>query len=269
MVNDIEQMQSAETVENDGELVFGKNAVTELLRSGAAVDTLYLTCDETDKVGAYLASLAKENGAVVKHIHPQKLTKICGSDRHQGVAVRCIMCDYCTIEDIVAVAKERKEKPFIIVTDGIEDPHNLGAIIRTAECAGAHGVILQKRRGCSVTATVHRASAGACSHIKISRVTNLAAAINQLKELGIFFYCADMDGEYCCDVDMTGATALVVGSEGFGVSRLTKELCDKVVSLPIMGEVGSLNASVAAGALIYEIVRQNKLCERRLSDGRK
>ncbi len=244
------------------EVVFGKNAVTELIKSAESVDTLFVSGDAGDKSISYIVSLAKEKGAVVKQVHPAKLQKLCGSDKHQNVAVFATICDYCELEDIFNRAKERGEAPFILIADGIEDPHNLGAIIRTAECVGAHGIIIPKRHGCSVTSSVHRTSAGAVSHILIMRAVNLASTIREIKEKGVFCYCADADGESCYRTDMTGACALVVGSEGFGVSRLTRDLCDVVVSLPMKGEINSLNASVAAGVLMYEIRRQRDIKER-------
>ncbi len=248
-----------ENIQDDEQgVIYGKNAVIEMLKSCESADTLYLSSDEGDKAYSYIVALAKEKGAVVKKLHPLKLASLCQSDKNQGVALMCSLCNYCTTQDILDFAQSKGEKPFIIISDGIEDPHNLGAVIRTAECAGAHGVIVPKRRGCGVNATVHKASAGACSHMKIARVTNIASEIKELKKRGVFIYCADMDGKLCYECDMTGATALVVGSEGFGVSHLTKELCDFVVSIPLSGEISSLNASVAAGVLMFEYVRQNR-----------
>lgn len=239
------------------ELVYGKNAVMEFLKSGGRADTLYISA-ENDRAYSYIVALAKDAGAVVKRIHPQKLARLCGSERHQGVALSCELCEYRDLDYVFEYAASRGQAPFIIIADGIEDPHNLGAIIRSAECAGAHGVIIPKRRGCSVTPAVFRASAGACGHIPIARVGNLAAEIREIKKRGVFCYCADIGGEPYYGADLTGAAAFVVGSEGFGVSYLIKELCDKVISLPLRGNINSLNASVAAGILIYEYVRQNE-----------
>jgi len=243
---------------DENEIIFGKNAVTEFLKSSGKADVLYLSSLSEDKSHNYIAALAVKSGVVIKRVHPQKLIKLCGSDRHQGVAVACSGHDYCDVDAIFSRARQLGQAPFIIITDGIEDPHNLGAIIRTALCAGAHGVIIPNRRGCLVTAAVHRASAGACSHILISKVVNVAAEIREIKKRGVFCYCAEAGGELCYDADLTGPAALVVGSEGSGVSRLVKELCDKTISVPMSGEVNSLNASVAAGILMYEFVRQNR-----------
>lgn len=207
----------------------------------------------------YIVALAKESGVLVKTIHPQKLARLCGSERHQGVALSCQVCAYADIDQVFARAVQSGRPPFIVIADGIEDPHNLGAIIRSAECAGAHGVVIPERRGCPVTPAVFRASAGACSHLLIVRAGNLAALIRDIKKRGVFCYGADTAGESCYTVDLTGAAALIVGSEGFGISRLIGDLCDKMISLPLLGHVNSLNASVAAGVFMYEYVRQNSL----------
>ncbi len=237
-------------------LIYGRNAVTELLKSGSGVDTVYISDSEQEKNVSYYTALAKNCGAVVKRVPDSKLEKMCGSERHQGLAAAASLCTYRTVEEMLSAAAEKGEAPFIIIADGIEDPHNLGAIIRTAECAGAHGIVIPKRGGVGVTPAVHRASAGAISHMMVARVANIANEIRELKKKGVFCYCADMDGQLCYDTDLTGPIALVIGSEGFGVSRLVRELCDQVVRLPMNGEVNSLNASAAASALIYEIVRQ-------------
>jgi 23S rRNA (guanosine2251-2'-O)-methyltransferase len=239
-------------------IIYGRNAVTELLKSGAAVDTVYVDAGEQEKNVSYYAALAKDCGAVLKRVPAAKLDRMCGSERHQGVAASASLCAYVSVKEILDRAAEKGEAPFLIVADGIEDPHNLGAIIRTAECAGAHGILIPKRGGTGVTPAVHRSSAGAVSHLPVARVSNIANEIRELKKKGVFCYCADMDGEVCYDADLTGPAALIIGSEGFGVSRLVKELCDKTVRLPMNGEVNSLNASAAASALIYEIVRQRR-----------
>ena len=245
-------------VVNDSEtgVVFGKNAVTELLKSSSPVDTVYISTDVDASLASYYIALSKERRAPVKRIPSVKLDHLCNNPRHQGIAVVTSFCEYVSVKEILDYAKEKNEPPFIVLTDGIEDPHNLGAIIRTAECAGVHGIIIPKRGNVGVNATVHRSSAGACSHLRIARVANLSSTIRELKKTGIFVYCADMDGSDCYRTDLTGPVALVIGSEGFGISRLVKELCDASVSLPLFGEVNSLNASAAASALIYEIVRQ-------------
>lgn len=247
--------EAAAPPEENG-VVFGKNAVYETLKSGVKADTLFLSSEADDRAVSHIIALARERGAVVKTLHPLKLQKIAGSERHQGVALQCALCEYCSSDDMLELAAQRGEAPLLVLLDGVDDPHNVGAIIRTAECAGAHGVIIPKRGGCGITPAVVRASAGACAHMKIARVSNLASEIRELKKRGIFCYCAEADGEPCWRADLTGPAALVVGSEGFGVSRLARELCDKTISLPLQGKTASLNASVAAGILVYEILRQ-------------
>jgi len=242
--------------EEERGLLYGRNVVTEFLKAGRHADVLYISSETDEKTASYFKALSAGSGAVIKSVPQLKLNKICGSDRHQGVAVSASFCEYVTLDDILKKAQESGQPPFIVIADGIEDPHNLGAVLRTAECAGVHGVIIPKRGGVGVNATVHRTSAGACSHIAIARVSNIASAVRELKKRGVFCYCADMDGACCFSSDLTGAVALIIGSEGFGVSRLVKDLCDGSVSLPMYGSVNSLNASAAASALIYEIVRQ-------------
>ena len=237
-------------------IVCGKNSVVELLKSSLPVECVYISSDMDPSLASYYIALAKERKTVVKQIPNIKLDHLCGNAHHQGIAASASFCEYVTLEEILDYAKEKGEAPFLVLTDGIEDPHNLGAIIRTAECAGVHGMVIPKRGNVGVNATVHRASAGACSHLRIARVSNLSNAIRELKKRGVFVYCADMDGDNCFQTDLSGPIAVVIGSEGFGVSRLVKELCDAAVSLPLYGEVNSLNASAAASALIYEIVRQ-------------
>ncbi|MBP0968783.1 MAG: 23S rRNA (guanosine(2251)-2'-O)-methyltransferase RlmB [Oscillospiraceae bacterium] len=251
-----EKKNNSEQPDEERGILFGRNVVTEFLKSGKPADTLFVSADEDEKTVSFYKALASRCGAVVKAVPSQKLTKICGSDRHQGVAVSASFCEYIALSDLLKISRESGNAPFILVADGIEDPHNLGAVLRTAECAGVHGVIIPKRGGVGVNATVHRTSAGACSHIPIARVPNIASAVRELKKAGIFCYCADMDGSICYETDLTGPVALIIGSEGFGVSRLVRDLCDGTVSLPMFGKVNSLNASAAASALIYEIVRQ-------------
>lgn len=245
----------------DSGIIYGRNAVVELLKSASPVDTVYIDKEMQDSLASYYIALANGKKAIVKRLPAVKLDNICGDKHHQGIAASASFCNYCSVDEILSYAAEKDEKPFIVLTDGIEDPHNLGAIIRTAECAGAHGVIIPKRGNVAVNATVHRASAGASSHIKIARVSNLANEIRELKKNGVFFYCADMDGVCCYKSDLSGSIGLVIGSEGFGVSRLVKELCDGTISLPMYGNINSLNASAAASALIYEIIRQRNFKE--------
>ena len=249
-------MAFEDKIDQESGLIYGRNSVVEFLKSNKKADVVYLSSSLDAKLSAFYAALAKENGAVLKTVPDVKLNHLCGSDRHQGIAASVTFCEYVSVESMLSIAKERNEAPFIIVADDIQDPHNMGAIIRTAECAGAHGLIIPKRGGTGITATVHRSSAGACSHLPIARVSNLAQTIRKLKENGVFCYCADMDGEVCYQANLTGPIALIIGSEGFGVSHLVKTLCDGVIALPMNGQINSLNASAAASALIYEIVRQ-------------
>ena len=198
----------------------------------------------------------KEKGVVIKEVDKKKLDFMCGQGNHQGIAAYAAVHEYSSVEDIFALAEERGEAPFIILCDELEDPHNLGAIIRTAETAGAHGVIIPKRRNASLTWAVGKASAGAVEYVPVARVGNLASTIDDLKKRGLWVYTADMDGQNWCETDFSGPVALVVGSEGNGVSRLIREKSDFVVSLPMRGKITSLNASVAAGILMYEVSRQ-------------
>ncbi len=245
--------------DNESEIVYGKNAVIELLKSGTSVDSLYISNDQSEKEKSFFISLAKKNDVVVKSIHPMKLEKLCSSKRHQGIAAQATIANYCDIRDILDFATDNNQDPLIVIADGIEDPHNLGAIIRTAECAGAHGIIIPKRGGCTITTSVLRASAGAVSYMKIARVANIAQTVRELKKAGVFCYATDSDGDYLTTANLTGSIAIVVGSEGSGVSKLVKELCDQTISIPLHGNISSLNASVASGIVIYEIVRQRKL----------
>ncbi|MCR4780665.1 MAG: 23S rRNA (guanosine(2251)-2'-O)-methyltransferase RlmB [Ruminiclostridium sp.] len=233
--------------------IYGRNAVTEALRAGKAVDTVYVQRG-AGGLGKLIA-LAKESGAVVKDASADKLDELSGGAKHGGVAALMSAAEYADIEDIFAEAGRKGRPPFIIIADEIQDPHNLGAIIRTAEAAGADGVIIPKRRSVGLTATVFKTSAGAASYVKVARVPNLVDAIKQIKERGVWVYGADMDGEPFRSADMSGAAALVIGSEGSGLGRLVRENCDKIVSIDMYGRINSLNASVSAGILMYEIVR--------------
>ncbi|MCI6639338.1 MAG: 23S rRNA (guanosine(2251)-2'-O)-methyltransferase RlmB [Pygmaiobacter massiliensis] len=240
-------------------LVYGKNAVTELLKSGTGVDTVFLAEGLAPAVSSYYTALAKEAGAAIKRVHTAKLKNLCKTENHQGVAAFASSVQYASLEEILAVAKNRNEAPFVLLCDGVEDPHNLGAIIRTALLAGAHGVVIPKRGGAQLTGTVAKTSAGASMELPIARVANIGQAVRWLKEQNVFVYAADMSGQTAARQNLTGAIALVMGSEGKGVSPLVKKLCDGCVSLPqspYRGSVDSLNVSVAAGILMYEILRQ-------------
>ena len=251
--HDGEQPQKSES------LVYGKNPVTELLKSGSGVDTVLLAEGMAPAVAAYFTAMAKEAGATVKRVHPNKLRLMTGTESHQGVAAFASEIEYATVEDLLAAAKEKGEPPFLVLSDGIEDPHNLGAVMRSALLCGAHGIVIPKRGGASVTPTVIKSSAGAAERLPVARVANIGETIRRLKEQGVFVYCADMDGVSLRKNNLTGPIALVLGSEGSGVSQLVKKLCDGVVSLDMTAQgtgVDSFNVSVAAGIILYEIQSQ-------------
>ena len=235
------------------DLLIGRNAVTEALKSDREIDTLILMRNNNNPALSRLASMAKEKGAVVKEVDSKKLDFMCGGANHQGVAAYVAAHEYASVEDIFTYAEEKGEAPFIVVCDEIEDPHNLGAIIRTAECAGVHGVIIPKRRSASLNFTVGKTSAGALEYMSVARVSNLASTIDELKEKGCWVYGADMDGTDYKKTDFSGAVVLVIGSEGKGICKLIRQKCDAIVSLPMKGNINSLNASVAAGILMYEV----------------
>ncbi len=234
----------------------GRNAVTEALRAGKPIDRLFILDGCNDGPVSTIKREAKKREVPVKFVDKERLDHMSESGHHQGVIARCAAYEYAQVDDILHAAKEKGEDPFIILLDNIEDPHNLGAIIRSANLAGAHGVIIPKNRAVGLTATVARTSAGALNYTPVAKVTNLARTIDELKDQGIWFACADMDGETMYNVNLTGPIGLVIGSEGEGVSRLVKQKCDYICSIPMKGDIDSLNASVAAGVLMYEIVRQ-------------
>ena len=237
------------------EFIAGLGAVTEALKSGRPADTLFVSReDAAGRLGAVIA-LAKSQGVVVKDAKREKLEQLCGTSRHQGVVLSAAARAYAELEDLLAAAKARGEPPFLVLCDEIEDPHNLGAILRTAEAAGAHGVVVPKRRSAPLSQTVAKTSAGAVEYIPVARVSNLCATIEELKSKGVWIYGADMAGEPYDARPITGAVALVIGSEGRGLGRLVKERCDVLLSLPMRGKINSLNASVAAGILMYEIIK--------------
>lgn len=235
------------------DLLIGRNAVTEALKSDREIDTLILMRNNNNPALSRLAFMAKEKGAVVKEVDSKKLDFMCGGANHQGVAAYVAAHEYSSVDEIFAYAEEKGEAPFIVVCDEIEDPHNLGAIIRTAECAGVHGVIIPKRRSASLNFTVGKTSAGALEYMRVARVSNLASTIDELKEKGCWVYGADMDGTDYKKTDFSGAVVLVIGSEGKGIGKLIRQKCDAIVSLPMKGNINSLNASVAAGILMYEV----------------
>ena len=240
--------------EAGSDTVIGRNPVLELLRSDREVEALFV--DGGEKKGSIhkIVAMAKERGIPIKQVTPQKLDAMSGRGNHQGVVALAAAHPYATLEDLFQACGE--EPPFFVVADEIEDPHNLGALIRTAEAAGAHGLIIPKRRGVGLTATVAKTSAGAVEHLPVVRVANLASTLKELKERGLWIYGCDMQGQTWCETDFRGPAAIVVGSEGFGMGRLVKEQCDFLVSMPMRGKVNSLNASVAAGIILYEVTRQ-------------
>ena len=237
-------------------MIEGRNAVIEAYRSGKCVDKIYILDGCQDGPVLTIKREAKKNGTLIKYVDKSLLDNMSETGKHQGVIAITAAYDYAEVDDILRDAKEKGEDPFIVILDNIEDPHNLGAIIRSAHQAGAHGIIIPKNRAVGLTATVARTSAGALNYIPVAKVTNISQTIESLKKEGIWFVCADMDGEIMYKLNLKGPIGVVIGSEGDGVSRLVKEKCDFIASIPMKGQIDSLNASVAAGILCYEIVRQ-------------
>ncbi|MBQ6250102.1 23S rRNA (guanosine(2251)-2'-O)-methyltransferase RlmB [Ruminococcus sp.] len=244
------------TAEMSENIICGRNPVIEALKSGANLDTIYI--DGNGGSLGLIRKMAKEQGVVVKDADDKKLSRLSGGASHQGVVAEGACGEYVTVEDILAVSQEKGTKPFIIICDEIEDPHNLGAIIRTAETSGADGVIIPKRRSASLNATVFKTSAGAASYVPVARVSNLAACIDTLKDNGVWIYGTDASGSDYSETDLTGGVGLVIGSEGFGISKLIAKKCDFMIKLPMLGRINSLNASVAAGIFMYEVLRQRR-----------
>ncbi len=234
----------------------GRNAVMEAYRAGKTIDKLYVLDGCQDGPILSIKREAKKHDTMLKYVTKERLDQLSETGKHQGVIAVAAAYEYATVEEMLAKAKEKGEPPFLFLLDNIEDPHNLGAIIRTANLAGAHGVIIPKNRAVGLTATVARTSAGALNYTPVARVTNLAKTIEELKKEGLWFVCADMGGELMYRQDLTGPIGLVIGNEGEGVGRLVKEKCDFMTAIPMKGNIDSLNASVAAGVLAYEIVRQ-------------
>lgn len=237
-------------------IIEGRNAVLEAFRSGKPVDKLYVLDGCQDGPVRTIVREARKHDTIIQFVEKERLSQLSETGRHQGVIAYTAAYEYSEVSDMLELARERGEDPFIILLDNIEDPHNLGAIIRTANLAGAHGVIIPKRRAVGLTATVAKTSAGALNYTPIAKVTNLKKTMEELKKEGLWFVCADMGGEAMYDLNLTGPIGLVIGNEGEGVSRLVKETCDFVASIPMKGDIDSLNASVATGVLAYEIVRQ-------------
>ncbi len=240
----------------DNLLIEGRNAVLEAFRSGKTIDKLYVLDGCRDGPVQSIIRDAKKQGTIINFVPKDRLDQLSQTKNHQGVIAQGAAYGYACLEDILEKAREKGEPPFVILLDGIEDPHNLGAIIRTANLAGAHGVVVPKRRAVGLTSTVAKTSAGALNYTPVAKVTNLSAAIEQLKKYGLWFVCADMEGEPMYNLDLKGPIGLVIGNEGNGVSKLVKQNCDMTAAIPMKGDIDSLNASVAAGILTYEIVRQ-------------
>lgn len=234
----------------------GRNAVLEAYRAGKTIDRLYVLRECQDRPVNSILREARKQNTVISFMAKERLDQMSETGKHQGVIARAAAYEYAEVEDILKKAEEKGEPPFVILLDNIEDPHNLGAIIRTANLAGAHGVIISKRRAAGLTAVVAKVSAGALNYTPVAKVTNLCTTIEALKEKGLWFVCADMAGTMMYDLDLKGAIGLVIGNEGDGVSRLIREKCDFVASIPMKGDIDSLNVSVATGVLAYEIVRQ-------------
>jgi 23S rRNA (guanosine2251-2'-O)-methyltransferase len=234
----------------------GRNAVIEAIRAGKTIDRLFVLSGSQDGPIRTITDKVKKMDTIITFVTKERLDQLSQTGKHQGVVAYAAAYEYAEVEDILAAAREKNEAPFIIMLDSIEDPHNLGAIIRTAHQAGAHGIIIPKRRAVGLTATVAKTSSGAINYLPVAKVTNLSVTIEELKKEGIWFVCADMDGEMMYNLDLKGPIGLIIGSEGEGVGRLIKEKCDYIAKIPMFGKVDSLNASVAAGILAYEIVRQ-------------
>lgn len=237
-------------------IIEGRNAVLEAFRAGKTIDKLFVLDGCQDGPVKSILREAKKTDTIINFVDKERLDRLANSGHHQGVVAQAAAYEYAEVEDILNAAKEKGEAPFIFILYEIEDPHNLGAIIRTANLCGAHGVIIPKRRAVGLTATVAKTSAGAVNYTPVAKVTNIAKTIEELKKEGMWFVCADMDGQTMYDLNLTGPIGLVIGNEGAGVSRLVKEKCDFTASIPMKGDIDSLNASVAAGVLAYEIVRQ-------------
>ena len=255
-MRDDKNQRRPQEMEADG-LIEGRNAVIEALRAGTAIDKIYIARGETDATLGHIASTARNKGVVVTEADRRKLDGMSRTKSHQGVIAVAAVREYASVEDILNAAREKGEPPLIVVCDELSDPHNLGAVIRTAECAGAHGVIIPKRRSAGLTAIVAKTSAGAVSHLPVARVPNLTAVLKELKAQGLWVFGGAAGGETnLCSADLKGPAAIVIGSEGDGMSRLVREQCDFLVSIPMKGRLNSLNASAAAAVILYEAVRQ-------------
>lgn len=252
-----ESKRREEPRELPDDVLVGRNAVTEALKSGRGINKLWIASGDREGSVAEIAALAKERGIVVQYVERAKIESLAGGHRHQGVLAYVAPVPYAELDDILKAAEEKGEAPFLVLLDELEDPHNLGALLRTADATGVHGILIPKRRSVSLNATVAKTSAGAVEYVPVARIGNIAQTLKKLKEKGFWVAGADMDGEKAYyEADLTGSLVLVVGSEGRGMSRLTKEACDFIVSMPMVGRINSLNASVAGSILMYESMRQ-------------
>ena len=248
--NEINQVETRE------DLIIGRNAVMEVVKSDRTIEAIYISNTHVEGSIKAIINIARDKGLVLKEVDRKKLDLMSGSTNHQGVIAQVTPYKYCEIADILNLAKKRGQEPFVVILDEIEDPHNLGSIIRTAELCGVHGIIIPKRRNVGITSTVYKCSVGAIEHMKIAKVTNINAAIDELKKAGLWIYGADIAGdEYSYEVNFNGPCAMVIGSEGRGISKLTLKKCDKLVKIPMVGKINSLNASVAGGIMMYEILK--------------
>ena len=243
-------------IEEREDIIIGRNAVIEALKGERTIETLYIANSKLEGSINTIVGIAKEKRIIIKEVDKRKLDSMCDGATHQGVIAKVTPYKYSEVSDILALAEERGESPFIVILDEVEDPHNLGSIVRTAELFGVHGIIIPKRRSASVSATVYKSSVGAIEHVKIAKVTNLNATIEDLKEKGIWVYGADIRAEeYSYQVDFSGPCAIIIGNEGRGISKLTVQKCDKLIKIPMVGKINSLNASVAGGIIMYEVLK--------------
>lgn len=255
----VREPASEEDERNLEGMLEGRNAITEALRSGRTIDKVFIAAGDTDRNLARLAAMAKEAGAVVVPVDRRKLDQMSQTRSHQGIIAQVAAHAYATLDEVFQVAKDRGEEPLIVICDELSDPHNLGAILRSAECAGAHGVVIPKRRSVALTPVVAKASAGAVEYMPVVRVANIAAALKEMQERGVWVYGTAADGEKeIYDADLKGATAIVIGNEGDGMGRLVRQTCDILVRVPMKGKISSLNASATAAILLYEAVRQRR-----------
>ncbi|SFC80764.1 23S rRNA (guanosine(2251)-2'-O)-methyltransferase RlmB [Clostridium uliginosum] len=255
--NNVDNVAEREVnLEEREDIIIGRNAVIEALKTDRTIETLYLSNSKLEGSINTIITLAKENKILIKEVDRRKLDSICNGAVHQGVIAKVTPYKYAEVSEILDLAKQRGEKPFIIILDEVEDPHNLGSIVRTAELFGVHGVIIPKRRSASISAMVYKSSVGAIEHVKVAKVTNLNSVIDDLKEKGIWIYGADIRAEeYSYQTDFSGSCALVIGNEGKGISKLTLQKCDKLIKIPMVGKINSLNASVAGGIMMYEVLK--------------